>query len=101
MKQLSDEAKDLIHNLNDDRLIYGKMRQVSAIDNIQFKMGRHQGTYTGEVDAQGQAYGWGIFTRYDGATWEGTFVNNKLNGYCYFINYNNNLIIGEIMDNEW
>ena len=40
--------------------------------------------YVGELDPQGKACGYGIATRVDDATWryEGTFLDDKLEGLC-------------------
>ena len=43
---------------------------------------RRQGRYTGQLNAAGEATGLGIFVDKDGDKYEGTFINNKMEGYC-------------------
>ena len=41
-----------------------------------------KGQYTGEMNSNGEAHGWGKFEGEDGSVIEGTFVHNSAEGFC-------------------
>ena len=62
----------------------------TVVSNLNIKIGRIQGKYSGETNADGQPNGEGTFVRKDGAaTYIGTYVHGFIgvNGLCKLIYY--------------
>ena len=63
------------------------------------------GKYTGEIDANGKAYGKGIYvaekTNIISSTFRGTFVNNKANGFVHVTYEHGGMDFGEIQDDKF
>ena len=59
-----------------------------------------KGTYTGEVNADGQAHGEGFYVNEKHKIF-GLFVNNEANGLCMKFQPNGGKAIGEIKQKCW
>ena len=63
-----------------------------------FKVTNQEGKYVGELNKLGQAHGWGRFVTSSGDIYEGTFNQNKVEGYSE-VKYNFGISsVGEIHD---
>lgn len=51
--------------------------------------------YTGQVNIRNQRSGFGILTDSDGVKYQGTWINNKLNGWCQHIDKDGNVLQGK------
>ena len=53
-----------------------------VVKGVKTEIQGNKGTYSGDVNAAGQAHGHGVFTS-QWITLKGTFQNNKASGYCH------------------
>merc|ERR1712110_919738 len=97
--QLGRRARDVIRKIETKRLL-GRLKAGSAT----FKIFQEEGTYSGEVNEKGKAYGEGQWTDGKGKTYTGYFKKDKVEAYCYAkLKYGmiDKTFIGEMQGSHW
>ena len=73
------------------------MEEVKQGSTDSVKVWGHGGMYDGDLNKSGQAHGIGIFTNEKlGRVYSGTFLNNKMTGYCHHIDKYGYIRVGEM-----
>ena len=70
------------------------------IGETQVRVDGYEGTYSGELNSKGEAFGEGTFTNVFGETYQGTFFWNKVEGLVQ-AQLETSTIVGEMKNSKW